>query len=106
MEQKGAFKMENESRDEFIIKKYQQDERTMIQLFVQWALNHQLNPLSLYQKAYPGQAENAALVQAIEDSEMEKVDISHETVMEVLQMFGNDDLAFVVAEELEKLPEQ
>ncbi|HSI68267.1 MAG TPA: hypothetical protein VK947_12650 [Planococcus sp. (in: firmicutes)] len=97
--------MENGNREEFIIKKYQQDERTMIQLFVQWALNHQLDPVSLYQKAYPGQIKNEALSQAIEDSEMERIDISHETVMEVLQMFGNDDLAFIVAEEIEQLPE-
>lgn len=98
--------MENENREEFIIKKYQEDERTMIQLFVQWALNHQLDPRALYKKAYPGQLENAALSQAMEDSDMEKIEIGHETVMEVLQMFGNDDLAFIVAEEIERLPKK
>lgn len=100
--------MEFENRDEYIIKKYQQDENTMIQLFVHWCLNHNLDPLALYQRAYPGQAKNEALALASEEAaaEPEDIEIDHATILEILQMFGNDDLAFVVAEEIEKLPEK
>lgn len=98
--------MDYENRDEYIIKKYQQDEYTMVQLFVHWCLNHDLDPLSLYQRAYPYQAKNEALVRAVEEaaSEPEEIEIGHAAMLEILQMFGNDDLAFVVTEEIDKLP--
>lgn len=95
--------MEYENRDDFIIKKYQQDEQTMIQLFVQWCLNKQLDPISLYQRAYPEQAKNEALIKVVEEAGMEEIEIGDGTMLEVLQMFGNDDLAFIVTEEIEKL---
>ncbi|MCJ1909612.1 hypothetical protein [Planococcus ruber] len=100
--------MENENREEWIIKKYQQDEQMMIQLFVQWCMNHQLDPMAVYQKAYPYQEKNAALQTAIEEANAETADleISHATMLEVLQLFGNDDLAFAVAEEIERLPKK
>lgn len=100
--------MDYENRDEYIIKKYQQDENTMIQLFVHWCLNHELDPLALYRRAYPYQAENEALAQAVEEAagEPEDMDIDHATMLEILQMFGNDDLAFVVSEEIDKLPKK
>lgn len=91
-----------ENKENYIIKKYQQDEQTMIQLFVQWCFNHQLDPFALYKRAYPQQAQNAALQRAVEEADNEELEISSETVLEVLQIFGNDDLAFVVAEEIEK----
>ncbi|MGI2328689.1 hypothetical protein [Planococcus sp. YIM B11945] len=95
--------MEFENRDEFIIKKYQQDEELMIQLYVQWCWNHQIDPITLYQKAYPGQVQNEKLLKTVEETDHEQMDLSHDTIMEVLQLFGNDDLAFAVAEEIEKL---
>lgn len=100
--------MEYENRDELIIKKYQQDENMMIQLFVQWCANHQLDPLALYQKAYPYQEKNASLLAAIgeADSETAEIDISDEAILEILQLFGNDDLAFVVAEEIQRNPKK
>jgi hypothetical protein len=96
--------MEFENRDEYIIKKYQQDENTMIQLFVHWCFNHHLDPTSLYARAYPYQPKNEALLKAAEEAkaDLEKVEVGTATMLEVLQMFGNDDLAFVVAEEAEK----
>lgn len=96
--------MEFENRDDFIVKRYQQDEQTMIRLFVKWCLNHQLDPLSLYKRAYPQQSGNPALKNAIEEADADELEISNGTLLEVLQLFGNDDLAFVVAEEIEKLP--
>lgn len=98
--------MDNESRDEYIIKKYQQDEQVMVQLFVQWCTNHQLNAAELYQRAYPGQLQSPVLTAAIEQTDTEELDIDHETLLDVLQMFGNDDLAFIVSEEIEKLPKK
>lgn len=97
--------MEFENRDELIIKKYQHDENMMIQLFVQWCTNNKLDPLALYQKAYPYQVKNAALLTAVEEAEAEtaEIDISDEAILEILQMFGNDDLAFAVAEEINRM---
>lgn len=95
--------MDNQNRDEYIIKKYQQDEEVMVQLFVQWCTNHQLDPAELYQRAYPGQLQSPVLTVAIEQADTEELEIGHETLLDVLQMFGNDDLAFIVSEEIEKL---
>lgn len=95
--------MDNQNRDEYIIKKYQQDEEVMVQLFVQWCTNHQLDPAELYQRAYPGQLQSPVLTAAIEQADTEELEIGHETLLDVLQMFGNDDLAFIVSEEIEKL---
>lgn len=95
--------MEYENRDEWIIKKYQQDEQTMIQLFVQWCLNKQLDPISLYQRAYPEQAKNTTLVNIVEEAGLEEMEIGDGTLLEILQMFGNDDLVFIVTEEIDKL---
>ncbi len=98
--------MEFENHEEYIIKKYQQDENTMIQLFVHWCANRQLDPEKLYEKAYPHQEKNPALLLAIEESaaESEEIEVDDGTMMEILQMFGNDDLAFVVSEEISNTP--
>lgn len=95
--------MEFENRDEWIIKKYQQDEATMIQLFVTWSLQNDLDPVQLYERAYPAQSKNEALVRAVEEADPSEFEISNETLLDVLQLFGNDDLAFVASEEIEKL---
>ena len=95
--------MEYENRDEWIIKKYQQDEATMIQLFVTWSLQNDLDPVQLYEKAYPAQSKNEALIRAVEESDPSDFEISNETLLDVLQLFGNDDLDFVASEEMEKL---
>jgi hypothetical protein len=96
--------MDFENRDEYIIKKYRQDENTMIQLFVHWCLNHKLDPLVLYTRAYPHQPKNEALLEAAEEvkANPEDIEVGTAAMLEVLQLFGNDDLAFVVAEEAEK----
>lgn len=95
--------MEYENRDEFIIKKYQQDEAAMIQLFVNWAMRNDLDPVQLYQRAYPSQTKNEALHLAVEEAEPFDMEIGEDTLLELLQMFGNDDLAFVVSEEIERI---
>lgn len=95
--------MEYENRDALIIKKYQQDESVMVQVFVNWALRNGLDPVELYQRAYPSQVKNEALLLAVEEADAFDLDVGNDTLMELLQMFGNDDLAFVVSEEIEKL---
>lgn len=95
--------MEYENRDEFIIKKYQQDEAVMIQVFVDWALRHGLDPVGLYRRAYPSQIKNEALLLAVEEADSFDMEVDDGTLLELLQMFGNDDLAFVVSEEMEKI---
>lgn len=97
--------MDQKSITEFIIQKYQEDEQVMIQLFVQWCQNHELNPFTLYQKAYPFQGPNEAIKTIIDSNELMELDIDSGTLIEVLQLFGNDDLAFVVSEAANKFPD-
>ncbi|AXI00213.1 hypothetical protein DV702_11060 [Sporosarcina sp. PTS2304] len=89
--------------DQQVIKKYKEDETLMIRLFVQWCKNYRLDPETLYQRAYPDQVANAALKAVIKDDDgFEELVIDDEMMLDVLQLFGNIDLAFVLTEELEK----
>ena len=49
--------------------------------------------------------ENAIAAKSIEGNEMmhDQIDIDNETMLDVLQLFGNYDLAFVLSEEIERL---
>ena len=98
--------MDQKSITEYIIEKYQEDEQVMIQLFVQWCQNHKLDPFVIYQKAYPAQGPNEAIKLIIDNNEPLDLDIDSGTLIEVLQLFGNDDLAFVVSEEANNLPNE
>ncbi|GKV66171.1 MULTISPECIES: hypothetical protein [Sporosarcina] len=96
--------MEFKDLNEQIIQKYKDDENLMIRLFVQWCANHNLDPQALYRKAYPDQVKNAALAKVMEEDDgFEELHIDNETMLDVLQLFGNDDLAFIAAEEIERL---
>ncbi|MBM7621229.1 hypothetical protein JOC95_003102 [Bacillus tianshenii] len=97
--------MDKKEVEKRIIENYQQEENMMILVFAQWCVNHGLDPEALYIKAYPNQGNNPALLQALEltVSKEEAGDISYETLLGVLSLFGNDDLAFVVSEEMESL---
>lgn len=90
--------------EERIIRSYERDEQMMILIFAQWCVNHDLDPAELYARAYPGQAANEPLRQAIEltVSKEEAGPIPDETLLGVLSMYGNDDLAFVVTEAIRK----
>lgn len=87
-----------------IIENYKNDERTMILIFSQWCINNDLNPADLYNRAYPNQLKNHVLEDMMEQTipSKESEEIADLTVLQVLQLFGNDDLAFVVQEEIEK----
>jgi len=87
-----------------VIENYQNDEKMMILIYAQWCINHDLDPKKIYERAYPHQMKNDALTEALEltVSKQEADEIDDLTVLNVLQLFGNDDLAFIVQEEIMK----
>ncbi|MFP5108084.1 hypothetical protein ACSU6B_15065 [Neobacillus sp. C211] len=97
--------MNQKQLEEKIIENYRGEEKMMILVFAQWCVNHDLDPEELYLKAYPNQSSNPALKEAIEltVSKEEAGEVGDQTLLGVLELFGNDDLAFVVTEELNKL---
>ena len=90
--------------EEQIIRNYQQEEQMMILVFAQWCVNHDLDPAALYLRAYPEQEANPSLMQAIELTvpKNEAGELADQTVLNVLSLFGNEELAFVVTEEIAK----
>lgn len=97
-------KMEQEAREQRVIENYQNDEKMMILIYAQWCINNDLDPKELYEKAYPGQMKNSALVEALEltVSKEESDLIDDGVVLNILQVFGNVDLAFEVQGMIEK----
>ncbi|WP_248926993.1 hypothetical protein [Paenibacillus hamazuiensis] len=85
-----------------IIRNYQRDEQMMILVFAQWCVNHDLDPAELYERAYPDQAVSPALLQAVELTvpKEESEHIPDQTLLGVLSLYGNEELAFVVTEEI------
>ena len=100
--------MNQKEREAFIIEQYQAGEDQMILLFAQWCYNNDLDALALYREAYPNQEVSARLLEIndgrIDPKEAEEIDTS--LLLEVLQLYGNNDLAFVVANYAEGLEEK
>jgi hypothetical protein len=94
----------NELEDK-IIENYLNDEKMMILVFAQWCVNHNLDPVELYLQAYPDQQKNQHLTDAIELTvdKSEAGIIPHQTLLGVLSLYGNDDLAFIVTEEINNM---
>jgi hypothetical protein len=92
--------MNSKELEEQIIANYTRDEKMMILIFAQWCINNDLDPVDLYEKAYPSQVGNVALKDAMELTvpKSEAGDISTQTVLNVLSLFGNEELAFLVSE--------
>ncbi|RXJ04642.1 hypothetical protein DS745_02740 [Anaerobacillus alkaliphilus] len=92
---RGVVHLENE-----VIENYQRDEKMMILIFAQWCINHNLDPKQVYEQAYPNQKNNTALNDAIEHTvtKEESDYIATDTLLAVLSMFGNEELAFVISE--------
>ncbi|MBP1948485.1 hypothetical protein [Virgibacillus litoralis] len=96
--------MDKKEVEQQVIESYQHDEKMMILIYAQWCINNDLDPKSLYEKAYPSQSKNDALREALELTvpKKESEEIPSQTVLNVLQLFGNDELAFIVQEEIDK----
>lgn len=97
--------MSKKELEEAIIRNYQRDEHMMILVFAQWCINHSLDPREVYHRAYPQQnADNPALLQALELTvpKEEAGEIPDDTLLGVLSLFGNEELAFIVTEEISK----
>jgi len=88
------------SMEDKIVESYKRDEEMMILVFAQWCVNNGLDPEALYLQAYPQQAGNEPLRRALELTvpEEEAGFISDDTVLGVLSLYNNDDLAYVVTE--------
>ena len=97
--------MNSKELEEKIIQHYQGEEKMMILIFAQWCINHALDPEELYLLAYPNQSANIALKEAMElvVPKEESGEIADETLLGVLSLFGNDELAFIVTEEIKKM---
>ncbi|WP_017727743.1 hypothetical protein [Halalkalibacterium ligniniphilum] len=96
--------MDRKRMEDQMIHNYQRDEQMMILIFAQWCVNHDLNPVEVYKRAYPNQETNHELAQAVELTvpKEEAGEIPNDTLLGVLSLFGNEDLAFVVTEEIDK----
>lgn len=90
--------MPKKELEDYIIKSYEHDEKMMILIFAQWCINNKLDPIAMYTEAYPDQMRNEALAKVMEltVSKDESEHIPDETVLNALQAFGNDDLAFII----------
>ena len=96
--------MNQKELEEKIIENYRGQENMMILVFAQWCINYDLDPEKIYLRAYPNQNKNQALREALELTvpKEEAGEVSDETLLGVLSLFGNDDLAFIVTEEIQK----
>lgn len=97
---KGLDKVSNKNDIESqVVKQYESDHNAMILIFCQWCINNDLDPVVLYKEAYPEQGDNIALQQMVDItvSKEEAGEINTNTVIQVLSMFNNEDLAFIVS---------
>ena len=94
---KGDFFVDKDLEEQ-IIQNYQKEENMMILVFAQWCVNHDLDPERLYLQAYPEQASNQSLKEALEltVSKEEAGEVGDETLLGVLSLFGNDDVASTI----------
>lgn len=96
--------MEDRDVSQEVIDNYENAEKMMILVFAQWCINNSFPPLKLYKRAYPTQSGNQVLAETMEHTvaKSESEVIPDETVLQVLQLFGNDDLAQVVQSEMNR----
>lgn len=97
--------MNRSERDQYIIERYQAGEAEMILLFVEWCHHHKLDPLEIYREAYPNQELPENLIEINQDKleSNDTFELKTALLLDVLQLYGNDDLAFVVSNYAEKL---
>jgi hypothetical protein len=90
---------------ERVISNYQKDEGMMIIIYAQWCVNNELDPKAVYLKAYPEQANNEYVMHMLEQTvtKEEAEPISNGMLLQVLSLFGNEDLAYAVSKEIEMM---
>ncbi|GLO64911.1 MULTISPECIES: hypothetical protein [Oceanobacillus] len=95
-------------KNEEVIRQYQEDEKRMVLIFAQWCINHQLDPFAVYGEAYPTQMNNSILKEVIDwtvdASESDPIDT--EMIIQILQAYGNDDLAMIVFEKSQEMKQK
>ncbi|MDO7905209.1 hypothetical protein Q5741_02115 [Paenibacillus sp. JX-17] len=92
--------------EEQVVESYRQDEDMMILVFAQWCINNSLDPEELYREAYPEQEGNERLKRSLKltVSREEAGPIPDDTVLGVLSLYGNVDLAMVVSDAIARRP--
>lgn len=100
--------MNNKQLEEQMIENYKREEHMMILVFAQWCINHGLDPAALYHSSYPDQPNNEALAKALELTvpKEEAGEVPDDTLLGVLSLFGNEELAFIVTQEIDKRPKR
>lgn len=90
-------------KDDYIIQKSKENEEMMILIYAQWCLNNNIEPQTLYKQAYPEQTIPTLLDDVMESTvpKNESEEITGELVIQLLQVYGNDDLAFAVQEKID-----
>lgn len=90
---------------EKVISNYQKDEGMMIIIYAQWCVNNELDPKTVYLKAYPDQGDNEYVMHMLQQTvtKEEAEHIPNETLLQVLSLFGNEELAFTVSKEIDAL---
>jgi type III secretory pathway component EscR len=90
---------------EKVISNYQKDEGMMIIIYAQWCVNNGLDPKAVYLKAYPDQSDNEYVMHMLEQTvtKEEAEPISNGMLLQVLSLFGNEDLAYAVSKEIEMM---
>jgi len=96
-------KLKSRDIEERIIEQYQKDERMMIFAFAQWCINHDLDPFTIYQEAFPNQPRNESLVEVLEltVSKEESDEISDQILIDLLVAYGNEDLAITIMKRMD-----
>lgn len=94
----------NDEISKRVIENYKSDEKMMVLVFAQWCVNNDVDPLKLYDQAYPNQEKNTLLLEVLEETvPKEQADLIDDgTLLNILQIFGNDDLAFAVQQVIDQ----
>ena len=95
--------MNRKETEKKIIESFQGEERMMALVFAQWCINNDYHPGEIYRQAYPDQENNQVLKDAIELTvpKEEAGEIPDQTLLNVLSLFGNDELAMTVLQLIE-----
>src|SRR5699024_9317506 len=100
---RGRLNMQGD-KDEYIIQRSKENEEMMILIYAQWCINHDIVSHILYNKFYTDQTILSLLYDGMKSTvtNKESEEITEEMVIQLLKMYGNDDLAFAVQEKVDE----